>query len=186
MDKTKLFEAVNAKAGQITTIVYKRPVKVKKKGPLANSKVEKISMFLVRTGLEYNNQKVVQEGHESGEIQKLGLPDYMEKLSRVHYRNKNNGKDFIGVTPYNVKGKPQTVWVVDGEIKELEDIKEHIYASEYGERDSRKWMYLDIERVYFITNVTNRLAELESEFVIVGVQLKMLDLVGDSRELALA
>ena len=72
---TQEIESVVTRKGTIHTLTTERKVDLKKGH---DAIVIKKSRYQLRLGHAYNNQKAVKEKHESGEREKVGVPDYLE------------------------------------------------------------------------------------------------------------
>ena len=117
MTKTdKIFADADALAGRIATITYAKRQKIRKAFESENVTIVKRSTFQVRVGVEYGNQAVIKEGHETGAIQKVGLPESLEKISRSRYWNKKREVDVLAVAPVaNANSPRKTEWLLNGE-----------------------------------------------------------------------
>lgn len=142
-----IIKKAEAHNGKFAVVTYRRPVEPKKRGSLAGRNVEKASKTQVRIGLDYNNQTAVIEKHESGEVEKKGLPASMVKISRTHYRNINTGDDMIGCTPTKVRGGNVTFFV-DGVETPLEQIQSELKTKDYqssGEKSD--WIFFKVQHI---------------------------------------
>ena len=142
-----IIKKAEAHNGKFAVVTYRRPIVAKKRGSLNGRNVEKASKTQVRIGLEYNNQTAVIEKHESGEVEKKGLPASMQKISRTHYRNVVTGEDMIGCTPTQVRGGNVTFFV-DGVETPLEQIQNEIPTSAYkssGEKPD--WIFFKVKNI---------------------------------------
>lgn len=132
--------------GKFAVVTYRRPIVPKKRGALNGCNVEKMSKMQVRVGLEYNNQANVIEKHESGEVEKKGLPASMVKLSRTHYRNQVTGEDMIGCTPTQNRGEVK--YFVDGVETTLEQIQDDLPTSAYKSSEEKPdWILLKVKNI---------------------------------------
>ena len=141
----EILESADSLCGKHSRIVYRADIsrlddpkksKVRKKGNLVGKEVYKISEFTIRSGLEYANQKAVIEKHESGERERVGLPDYMTKINRSCYMH-DNGTVYLSCAPSASDAPRSTQWLVDGVITDFEDIKDDLTKAAYtsNERD---------------------------------------------------
>ena len=133
--------------GRFAVVTYRRPIVAKKRGSLNGRNVEKMSKTQVRIGLEYNNQAAVIEKHESGEVEKKGLPASMVKISRTHYRNVVSGEDMIGCVPTQNRG--EVAFFVDGVETALEQIQEDLPTSAYKYYGEEKpdWVFFKVKNI---------------------------------------
>ena len=141
-----IIKKAEAHNGKFAVVTYRRPIVAKKRGSLNGRNVEKASKTQVRIGLEYNNQAVVMEKHESGEVEKKGLPASMVKISRTHYRNINTGDDMIGCVPTQNRG--EVAFFVDGVETPLEQIQDALPTSAYkssGEKPD--WIFFKVQHI---------------------------------------
>lgn len=144
---SEIIKKAEAHNGKFAVVTYRRPVEPKKRGSLNGRNVEKMSTTQVRVGLDYNNQAAVIEKHESGEVEKKGLPASMQKISRTHYRNVNTGDDMIGCTPTQVRGG-NVKFFVDGVETPLEQIQDALPTSAYkssGEKPD--WIFFKVQHI---------------------------------------
>jgi hypothetical protein len=144
-----IIKKAEAHNGKFAVVTYRRPIVAKKRGSLNGRNVEKMSKTTIRIGLDYNNQASVIEKHESGEVEKKGLPSSMVKISKTHYRNQITGEDMIGCVPnsgsYNVR---EVHFFVDGVETPLEQIQDALPSSAYkssGEKPD--WMFLKVKNI---------------------------------------
>ena len=116
----------NKPKGAFTTLTTKRPLKVFK-----NSGVElfKESTFQLRVGHSYNNQKEVKEKHESGEREKVGLPDYLERLDNIFVKHKKKQTIYLSGQPAGNKSESRFLDNKGNEIS-WNDIQGFLLASE--------------------------------------------------------
>jgi hypothetical protein len=149
-DIIKKAEQHNARFAVVT---YRRPLEPKKRGSLNGRNVEKMSKTQVRVGLEYNNQAAVIEKHESGEVEKKGLPASMVKISRTHYRNVVTGDDMIGCTPTENRGEVK--FFVDGVETPLEQIQHEIKSKDYKSYGDEKpdWIFFKVKYLVGLTPI---------------------------------
>lgn len=143
---SEIIKKAEAHNGKFAVVTYRRPIAAKKRGSLNGRNVEKMSKTQVRVGLDYNNQTSVIEKHESGEVEKKGLPASMQKISRTHYRNVVTGDDMIGCTPTQNRGDVK--FFVDGVETPLEQIQNDLPTSAYkssGEKPD--WMLFKVQHI---------------------------------------
>lgn len=143
---SEIIKKAEAHNGKFAVVTYRRPIVAKKRGSLNGRKVEKMSKTQVRVGLDYNNQAAVIEKHESGEVEKKGLPASMVKISRTHYRNVVTGEDMIGCVPTQNRG--EVAFFVDGVETPLEQIQDSLPSSAFkssGEKPD--WMFLKVKNI---------------------------------------
>lgn len=134
--------------GQIASIVYRKEAKTKK---ACTDTIIKTSKFQVRVGINYANQAIVKEKHGTGQVERKGLPDSMEKLSNCVYRNKVTGRIYLGVCPTrNANSKKTTQWTINGVQVEFTTIESSLLASEKGKKETPDWLLLPIENIVSI------------------------------------
>lgn len=149
MNKTveQLNSILSGVAGRIVTVKTSRPVKVKKSSPLFGHELTKQSVMSLRAGIDYNNTKKVIAGHESGEIEKRGLPEGWNKLSKVLYETAK-GTHLLGFQPNpNPAAICESEYFLDGEKVEFFEIEEDILASEKSKGDTPLWITLKPENI---------------------------------------
>ena len=144
-----------SKAGRKGRIIYQRPLKFKKKSELYEVGGFKRSEFYVWLDREYNNQKVIKEGHADGSIEKRGLYPGWVKHSRVHYVNTNNGNHFIAASGNNISNPRLSFFYltkVDGtpvRVKK-ESLVNDLLASELKSEANNTHMFLNLEHIVAI------------------------------------
>lgn len=132
--------------GRFAVVTYRRPIEPKKRGFLKGHTVEKLSKMQVRVGLDYNNQAAVIEKHESGAVEKKGLPASMVKLSRSHYRNNVTGEDMIGCVPTQNRGEVK--FFVDGVETPLAQIENDLPSSAFKSSSEKPdWILLKVKNI---------------------------------------
>lgn len=145
---TEIIKKAEQHSGGIAVVTYRRPVEVKKTGYLNGHIVEKQSRMTIRVGLEYSNQSDVREKHESGEVERKGLPESMQKISKAHYRNVKTGEDMIGCVPNGGSHDVREVaFFVDGKETSLDEIKDGLRSSAYQSSGERDWMFLKVRNI---------------------------------------
>ena len=159
-NEEELIAKVKALSGAVSTCHYHKDLEpkktlVKKFGDIG--KIEKKSVFQVRAGIDYENIKTVKEKHESGEVERKGLPESMEKRAKGVYKHKYKGSYYIGCQPLAGKN-PNSVhtsdYYLDGEKVELDTIivedktfGDFLYAKDLPKDDDREWINLDVENI---------------------------------------
>jgi hypothetical protein len=147
-DKTKqLSDTLLAVAGRIVTVKTRRPAKVKKSSPIHDQELVKESVISLRSGIEYNNTKKVIAGHETGEIEKKGLPDGWTKHNKVLYETAK-GNFLLGFQPNsNPNAICESRYLLDGEEVEFFEIEDDLLASEKRKGETPKWLTLKPENI---------------------------------------
>jgi hypothetical protein len=157
------FEKVVARRGKISTVEYEKecePKKtiVKKFGEIG--KIEKKSKFQVFAGRDYENIKTVKEAHESGERERRGLPESMEKIDVGIYHHKYKDSWYVGCQPVdNPHSIKVTKFYVDGVETDLDDIivedktlRDVLYAKDIESKDS-DWINLTVENIKGLSGI---------------------------------
>jgi hypothetical protein len=158
------FDMINAKKGQIGTMDYRKTVdKVKKKYEafFEGKKIVKRSVFQVRAGINYENIAVVKEGHETGQVERKGLPDSMVKVETGIYYNENTDVFYVGcggVT--NTNSVRYSEFTVDGKTVELDAVigfhdtldknitlRDALYAKDIKSSSEALWLTLPIKNI---------------------------------------
>jgi hypothetical protein len=85
-----------SRAGQYTSITYKRDCKVLKS---CIDAIVKVTTSIFRVGVEYNNIGRVITSHNNGEVAKEGLDKGNYKLSPILYFSMNTGKFRFAIAP---------------------------------------------------------------------------------------
>ena len=152
------FEKVDERRGKVSTVLYKKELEpkkifVKKFGEIGNIVNE--SIFQVRAGIDYENIQTVKEKHESGEVQRRGLPPSMERIDRGVYYNKNTDKWMIGCQPSKNKNSiHKSRFLLDNVEIELDDIvvedktlRDALYARDLKSKEDSEWINLDVTKI---------------------------------------
>lgn len=134
-----------AHKGRFHEIVTVREVKTLKTydGPTIKKRV----VWQGRVGHDYNNQAAVVEKHESGEREKLGLPDWCRYVSPAIREHKGNGKKYLAFQPQG--NAPRVEFEVMGKgIVSKAEIETVLLASEKRESDERPdWVTVGLDTV---------------------------------------
>jgi hypothetical protein len=126
--------------------------KVKKTAP-SQPEILKRSTFQVRVGVEYANQATIKEGHETGEIERKGLPESLKKLSRSHYLNLKRNEHVLAVAPVANAHSPKKVeWIMDGKPVEFEIVEPYLYAQRSSD-SMPNWFTLDYSCIESLSGV---------------------------------
>jgi hypothetical protein len=133
--QNKMLARFLSKTGQIVTVTTRRDMKVRAK--FKHMKVEKVSTYQCRAGVDYDNIKAVKEKRESGELPKenQGLKWGEWKVFPYVISHKDNLYLRFSTIKTNVKSKV-TFLVDDKEVKK-EDIQDKCLSSEFSSSDSR-------------------------------------------------
>jgi hypothetical protein len=121
--------------GQFATLTMRRPLKVKK----GVAETIKESRFTVRIGVNYDNQKAVQEKRESGDLpaENAGLIGREWVVFPYILRSLKTGKFQVRCTP--IHNNPMAVREVhfyrDGKEITRAEAEVGAYASEFAERE---------------------------------------------------
>jgi hypothetical protein len=143
------FSHCEALKGQFISVVYRKTLKLKK--DFRDVKLETISNMVVRCGVDYNNQKVVKEGHADGSIDPKKYVSPIKRVdgSTVRYVNEKNGDSYLGVTPSKIKSQRSKEYILDGKEVSYEEVEHMLYASD--KRGSNKepalWLTLRVENI---------------------------------------
>lgn len=116
-----------AKAGQYVRIRYSRKAETLK---ICTASIVKETETTLRAGVEYNNQERVIEGHESGAIEKLGLPESIIKLSKVLFFNTKTLSYLFGFCPAYGPNNKRERWLVNGHETSKENILSFLASKE--------------------------------------------------------
>jgi hypothetical protein len=101
----ELIREIEKNKGTIHRVEYVREGKIRAKNP-PPALIRKRTVFSMRLGHSYYNQKAVMEKHESGERAVEGLPPSMRHLSPAVVEHDNGTKYLVG----QPIGKPDVVW----------------------------------------------------------------------------
>jgi len=153
------FEQVINQRGKISTVKYEKQIEVKKQiikkyDPDLFGTIKKKSSFQVRAGIDYENISVVKESHESGQRERKGLPENMEKIDVGIYHHKYSDQWYIGCAPIkNEHSLHITEFYHNDELISLDDIavddktwKEILYAKDIKSQSS-EWMQLRVQNI---------------------------------------
>jgi len=145
MTEANIQAAIDAATkGANIVLEWERDCAVLKRGELNGRNVRKHVRAVGRMGVEYDNQKAVQEKRASGELPKenAGLADWQEwEQYPFILRHKVNGTRYLRL--YNGTSKtttPKRYFTVDGELKEFSAIESALAASERKEHDGDCFM----------------------------------------------
>ena len=138
-----LIRDAEAHKGRIHTLRTTRDVKTLKTydGP----RIQKHAVYSARVGHDYANQSAVMEKHESGEVQKMGMPAWQRYVSPAIREHKDTGKKYVGFQPLSVKVE----FTKGGEIVGKDEIAPFLLASEKQERAEGlpDWMTVGLDTV---------------------------------------
>jgi len=146
-----LFATADKLAGKFATIVYAKEQKVRPAFRETNT-ILKRSTFGVRVGVEYANQAKIKEGHESGSIERVGLPASLKKITRSRYLNLKRNVDVLAIAP-NSNAPRKTEWVLNGSVVPFEKVETFLYAQRKAGTDSPAWMTLDFDNIEKLSGV---------------------------------
>jgi len=116
-----------AKAGQYVRIRYSRKAETLK---ICTASIVKETETTLRAGIEYNNQERVIECHESGAIEKLGLPDSIVKLSKVLFFNTKTLSYLFGFCPAYGHNNKRERWIVNGQETDKDNLLSFLASKE--------------------------------------------------------
>lgn len=132
-------------AGRFHEIVTVRDVDTLKTydGPRITKRV----VWQGRVGHSYENQVAVVEKHESGEREKLGLPEWCEFVSPAIRRHKTKGQLYLAFQPQG--NVPRVEFEVMGKgVVSKSEIESVLLAKEKRESDERRdWVTVKLESV---------------------------------------
>lgn len=139
----ELIAGAEAHKGRIHNIRTTRDVKTLKgyDGP----RIQKHAVYRARVGHDYANQSAVVEKHESGEVQKMGMPAWQRYVSPAIREHKDTGKKYVGFQPLEVKVE----FTQGGAIVDKSQIADFLLASEKQERSEGlpDWMTVGLDTV---------------------------------------
>jgi hypothetical protein len=129
---TTITELLNKK-GQFVSLGTKRPLKVKK----GQTPIEKVSQFVARIGVEYDNMQSVKDKRESGELpeENAGLP-WGEWVKYPYLISHKNEFYIRCSTTKNGSQKAKTHYYREGLEISIDDAKSAALASEFREKDN--------------------------------------------------
>jgi hypothetical protein len=135
--------------GQFASITFERSLKVKK----GVAPVTKRTQMVVRLGVEYDNQQIVQDKREEG-----ALPSENQGLNGVEWiaypyllRSLKTGKFQVRVAPNrNAEQKPKVAFIRNGEEITREQAAEGAYASEFAEREAADAFNLTVDNIKMV------------------------------------
>lgn len=159
----EFFDSVLSMNGKIGTITYLKKLKPLKRAVNKgfNADIGKISIFQMRAGVDYESQAVVKEKHESGEVERKGLPPSLVKVDVGIYHNVDKDTWMLGVAPvHNENSVSKKVFFVDGKKTSLDEIvfedltlQDVLSKSEYTSKPASDWMMLNVDNIVSVTNV---------------------------------
>jgi hypothetical protein len=138
--------------GQFASIVFERALKVKK----GVAPVTKRTQMVVRLGVEYDNQQIVQDKREDGT-----LPVENQGLNGVEWvaypyilRSLKTGKFQVRVAPNrNAEQKPKVTFTRNGEEITREQAAEGAYAQEFADREPADAFNLTVDNIKMVNGV---------------------------------
>lgn len=127
--QSELLKNFLAKTGQICSVTWKRDCKTLKNCP---HKIEKMVSAVVRAGINYDKQAVVQEKRETGELpaENQGLP--WGKWFVFPYVIEHKSEFYLRFYPFP-GGKITRQFFMDGKPVEFQDVEAVLLASEKTE-----------------------------------------------------
>lgn len=134
-----LNDIVYERKGTIVTVYGARPVKVRK-GCEAPTKH---TVFQLRIGHDYENQRSTMEARENGR-ERLGL-DWAEHVSPCIIRHKVNGDLYLVGQPTG--NKARSTYTMDGKRIGYNDAMVNALASEHSHPASGDWMSYKIGNI---------------------------------------
>jgi hypothetical protein len=124
----KVIESVPKGANIV--LQWVRKAKTKKGSP----KILKAVRMVGRVGIEYDNQKAVQEKRSNGELPKenAGLAEWAEWVEYPFLiQHKGNGQKYLRLYKgTSKKVTPSVQWICEGKAVEQKDISQWLYADE--------------------------------------------------------
>lgn len=121
------------KGGQFVKVQMQKELKTKK--AFAHHKIVKISEFVARSGVEYDNQKDVQAKRESGDLpsKNAGLP--WGEWEVYPYSIKHKGARYLRFATAKTAKRTPAIYILDGVPVEADKVKEMCLASEFSRKD---------------------------------------------------
>jgi hypothetical protein len=110
-------------------------------------RISKRVIWQGRVGQKYENQAAVKEKHESGEREKVGLPEWCLFVSPAIREHKTSGKRYLCFQPLG--NVPRVEFEVMGKgIVSKSEIESVLLASEKRESDERPdWVTVGLDTV---------------------------------------
>jgi hypothetical protein len=141
MTLQEMINQLNQYSGQVATVTTERPAKVYKD---VSEDIRKRSTYQVRFGVAYGNQAVVKEKHESGEVEKVGLPAGWTVISPVAVKT-SKGDTLLRAAPSrNTHSIREAEWFLNGKPVEKSQVEHMLTAAERKEY-SGDWIYIKPE-----------------------------------------
>lgn len=135
--------------GKFISVTYRKTLKLKK--GFRDDVLETVSTFVVRCGIDYNNQQTVVEGHENGTIdpKKYRSPIKRVDGSNVRYYNEKTEEHYLGVTPSRVEGQKKKTYILNGSEVSYEEVEHMLYSSDKrgSKKDTPNWLYLKVNQI---------------------------------------
>lgn len=140
---------LKTRKGQNLSVIIGKPLKTRKRvvdsvvigdniqnitkdGPL----VEKVTTIVIRGGIEYDNQQVVQEGRESGALpeENAGLP--WGEWAEYPFHISHKGSDYARFyTASGLEFQPKTEYYLNGKLTTKAVVEPLCLASEFRKSD---------------------------------------------------
>lgn len=141
MTLKEMAKQLEAFSGQIATVTTERPAKTFKS---VTDEITKRSTYQVRFGVAYGNQAVVKEKHESGEVEKQGLPAGWTVKSVVEVETSKGNTLFRAAPSHNAHSVRKAEWFLNGKPVDQSAIDDKLLASEKKEYHG-DWIYIKPE-----------------------------------------
>ena len=140
MDKKQIIAVINSKPkGGFVSLEGERPAKVKKSCP---DLIVKHSVFQMRVGHSYYNQKATIEAHESGEREKYSpekLWHEKSMLGDAFRKHKKTGEDYVSGQPTG--NKSVVTWFRNGRKVSFSDVENVLLSTEKKSEKSDNMFY---------------------------------------------
>ena len=141
MTLEQMLKQLETYTGQVATLETERDAKTYK---TITDDVRKHSVFQVRFGVKYANQKAVAEKHKSGEVQKTGLWNGWVEKGRVAIQNVKTGKVLLRAAPSrNTHSIHKAEWLLNGKPVKQSAVSHMLTAAETKEKPEQDWVYID-------------------------------------------
>lgn len=141
----------NMRPGAVYRVAWRRGMKTRKTaGSVA---CEKAVSALVRAGVDYDAQKVVQEKRESGELPSVnaGLP-WGEWAEDVKGTILHKGKRYLRLYPHR-GATPLATYFVNGAEVQADDVRPLCLASEFQDREAADCFTLSLDKLETLERV---------------------------------
>ena len=133
MKSNEYIKILSTKKGQNITVNLERDCKVRAK--FKGSNIKKLTRFVCRSGINYENMKSTKEARADGSLPSTneGLP--WGEWNKFPWTISHNGKEYLRLYPSNLNIKPEVSFMVDGKEVSKDEVRDMLLSSELKTSD---------------------------------------------------